>query len=98
MNATCHKMAALPLTAAILADVYNLYLDRRERDRHALTDVLAECLQRRLVSAKHVCDALKDVFDQGKDLLCDLPLCYLFIAQYLSEFDKFKINKKKNSF
>ena len=85
MDATCNKMAALPVTAAVLGAAYNLYLDRRERDRHALTDVLGECLQRRLVSAADICDALKDVYDQGQDLLCDLPLIYLFIAQYLSE-------------
>ena len=87
LDHTCHKLRALQIGAAhFLAPAYNLYLDRRVADRHALGDVITELTRQNVVTRGNVAAALQKVYADAADLLPDLPFCYLYIAQYLGEF------------
>jgi hypothetical protein len=80
------KLQKLRINDSVLLEVYNLYLDRKDKERASLSDLLFQCIQCNLISKEDNLKALKNVFDLGKDLLCDLPHVYLYIAQYLGEF------------
>lgn len=84
LNQVLDTIQNYKVTQAILLEVYNACLDRNEKARQGLTEIITESINQQLIELTDMKNALKEIFDLAADLLVDFPKLYEYIAQYIS--------------
>jgi hypothetical protein len=79
----------LRINKDVMVEIYNKYFDRKDKDRENLMLLVCEMLKAKKLSAELNRDALYMTMDLAKDLQCDVPRVYEYIAHFLGKISYF---------
>lgn len=84
LNQALDSIQEYKVTQKDLFEIFNVCLDRNEKTRQSLTEILTESINQQSIDLADMKNALKELFDFAADLLVDYPKLYQYIAQFIS--------------
>ncbi|CRL07938.1 CLUMA_CG020896, isoform A [Clunio marinus] len=79
------KLKSLSVNKDVLIEIYNKFLDRKDRDRENLMMLIVEMLKQKKLTREDNRLALIGTMAIAPDMQYDVPLVYEYIAQFLAE-------------
>ncbi|KAG5666407.1 hypothetical protein PVAND_014436 [Polypedilum vanderplanki] len=79
------KANKVSINKDVLEQIYNKFLDRKDKDRENLMLVIVELIKQKMVMRDDNKQALLKVMEFAPDIQCDVPRVYEYIAQFMSE-------------
>jgi hypothetical protein len=79
------KTQKVSINKDVLENVYNKYLDRKDKDRENFMILLVEMIQQKIVLRDDNKQALHKVMEFAPDIQCDVPRVYEYIAHFMGK-------------
>lgn len=86
MEQLTENIDKLQITNTILEQVYNVFLDKKKREREEFINVIICLLQKKMLTKNVHIDAFESLLKTLPDLIVDVPLVYEYAAGYCSKY------------
>lgn len=87
LEGAVEALKPLSINSDVLVEIYNKVLDRKDLDRENLMTLICELMKKRKLSRDDNRAALIATLDLAPETVCDVPLVYEYIAQFLGKFE-----------
>lgn len=85
MEMALEKFQPIVINKDVLYEIYDKYHEKKDSDRENLIQVIVELVRSNKVQRDDNRQALLELMENAPENICDVPLVYEYIAQYLGE-------------